>query len=436
MARLQVEVAGATVSVEPEDVLAWREVQPRDPEEARRIARESAAAYVVDNPRPDPDAQGAVNVPARQRMALLRRLAAGPATKRELLEAMRDAAGYVGGDDWRNRMDELRGHGKRGGGHTPLPIEHDVHSSLTETYRLTEAFPALSPDAAEALGVAKGALAALGGVGVRARAALEGMLPDVAESPIDSDRVDYPSEAVLGAFDAAMRSSRPVRMHYRRAQHGPKWYDAVVPRYYLTGDTAIGAYVVELDPATGRRRRGIQIPLDRLLAVEPAPDVEVADGALVDPEERLTLQVTDALLAVLTQRRLFGIDATAAREVDVDGEQLWEVEGTFNPDQGWETLRPLLAFTGSVRIAEPAWLGHALAVRCLEGLLTQLTHPARDDQPSYPRPDLADAAERLEGLGDDLIGVFETARSQLVPPAPPREPGKAAKVVPTGWSDA
>ncbi len=431
MARLQVEVEGQRISVDVDDVLAWRELAPSDPVEARRLAAEVAADYVVHNPRPTPDAQGGVNVPARQRMAMLRLLAAGPATKAELLATMRQAAGYVGGDDWRNRMDELRGRGQRGGGHTPLPIETGPDGAA-ETYRLTERFPALSPDATEALGVAKGTMSALGGVGARARAALDGMLPDVAPSPVEASRVDYPSDRVLGAFDAALRNATPVRMHYRRAQHGPKWYDAVVPRHYLTGDTAVGAYVVELDPTTGQRRRGFQIPLDRLVDVVPV-DVVVADGALDDPEVPLVLQVTDALLGVLRQRRLFDIDTRAAREVEVADGTVWEVEGRINPEIGWEALRPLLTFTGSVRIVEPAWLGHALAVRCVEGLLTQLTQPERGDQPSYPRRDLADAGERLEGLGTDLVGVFQTAHQLLVPPEPPRTGGKAAKVAPPGW---
>lgn len=139
--RTVVTIDGEDHAVEGEDVLAW---SGRDPATAGSdAAAEVAADYVRANPRPEPDAQGAANVPARQRMALLRRLAAGPATRPELLRAMRDGAGWVGASDWRNRMDELRGHGQRGGGHTPLPI---VHDERTGRYRLTEPFAALDDE--------------------------------------------------------------------------------------------------------------------------------------------------------------------------------------------------------------------------------------------------------------------------------------------------
>lgn len=185
MGRLQFEMDGRRRSVELDDVVAWDGLDPTtlDAPEARRRLQSAAVAYVEAHPRPAPDAQGGVNVPARQRMALLRRLAAGPATRTELLAAMRAAAGYVGGDDWRNRMDELRGHGQRGGGHTPLPL---VHDPATDTYRLTATFAELGPRAVAALGVAKAAVSALGEAGEAAREALDRLLPDVPAAPADA----------------------------------------------------------------------------------------------------------------------------------------------------------------------------------------------------------------------------------------------------------
>lgn len=176
MGRVRVTVGGTPYSLEGDDVLAWVDVADDRPVE---LSEELLTAYVVANPRPAPDAQGAVNVPARQRMALLRRLAAGPASRRELLTAMRDAAGYVGGDDWRNRMDELRGAGQRGGGHTPLPIDHDA---ATDTYRLTESFPALTASERDALGRVKAVLHDVddGGLAL-GRMVLNALLPDVPE---------------------------------------------------------------------------------------------------------------------------------------------------------------------------------------------------------------------------------------------------------------
>lgn len=175
--RIRVEVDGAGVSIEGEDVLAWLGERPDDDRAAAALAREHGADYIRDNPRPEPDAQGAVNVPARQRMALLRRLAAGPATRIELLAAMRDASGYVGGHDWRNRYDELRGHGKRGGGHTPLPLAHDVD---TDVYRLTAPFPVVRSDVRDRLGLVKAVAAAIDPEAARL---LEGLLPGLPVPP-------------------------------------------------------------------------------------------------------------------------------------------------------------------------------------------------------------------------------------------------------------
>lgn len=176
--RIRVEVDGAAVSVEGEDVLAWLGAErPDDDRAAAALAREHGPDYVRDNPRPEPDAQGAVNIPARQRMALLRRLAAGPATRAELLAAMRDAAGYVGAHDWRNRYDELRGHGKRGGGHTALPIAHDESDDV---YRLTSPFPVVRREVRDRLGLVKAIAAELD---PDAAALLEGLLPGLPATP-------------------------------------------------------------------------------------------------------------------------------------------------------------------------------------------------------------------------------------------------------------
>lgn len=174
MARLRVEVDGTVRSLERDDVLAWAGLDPgaAGPGDVGRAGE----AYVRAHPRPGPDAQGGVNVPARQRMALLRRLAAGPATRTDLLAAMRTSAGYVGGDDWRNRLDELRGRGKRGGGHAPLPIAVDEE---TDTYRLTEPFPTLSARDRETVGRLKAALT--DGGEDAALVLLDALLPGIAE---------------------------------------------------------------------------------------------------------------------------------------------------------------------------------------------------------------------------------------------------------------
>lgn len=176
MGRLRVEVDGTNRSVERDDVVAWAGLGDDAADRPEELHR-AADAYVRAHPRPRPDAQGAANVPARQRMAILRRLAAGPATRLELLATMRGVAGYVGGDDWRNRLDELRGSGKRGGGHEPLPIAADDDVG---TYRLTEPFPALSATDRETLGRLKASLADAGDE--TAREVLEALLPGLPEN--------------------------------------------------------------------------------------------------------------------------------------------------------------------------------------------------------------------------------------------------------------
>jgi hypothetical protein len=113
---------------------------------------------------------------------------------------MRAAAGYVGGDDWRNRLDELRGRGKRGGGHVPLPIAEDDE---TGTYRFTEPFPVLSPADRRTAGRAKRLVADHGDEA--ARLLLEALLPGIEE--VDEDQ---------GSSSGSQRSSPRTAASNRR----------------------------------------------------------------------------------------------------------------------------------------------------------------------------------------------------------------------------
>lgn len=196
------EVDGTPVSLDADDVRAWAGTGLPTTE----LGDEVLTAYVRANPRPARDAQGGVNVPARQRMAILRRLAAGPASRGELLAVMRAAAGYVGGDDWRNRMDELRGRGQRGGGHTPLPIEVDA---ATETYRFTESFPVLSSRERLALAQVKAALAGLGEQLELGRIVLDGLLPDVGVA--EPDQASPAGSSSKAAHGSSPRSAARKR---------------------------------------------------------------------------------------------------------------------------------------------------------------------------------------------------------------------------------
>lgn len=438
MARIRVEVDGETHSVERADVLAWAGV---DPERGRAgaVAESHATSYVRANPRPEPDAQGGVNVPARQRRALLRRLAAGPATKGELLSAMRDAAGYVGGDDWRNRMDELRGRGKRGGGHPALPI---VRERETDTYRLAESFPVLSEADRLELGRVKAVLRSAGTPVGRGRVLLDGLLPDVPVSPLGDAAVAYPSGDVLARLDEAIHGRHPVRIRWRgaggqgppdpdetdpdetggdqtgdgRGGDGPgdgseRVHGPVVPLGYLPGGAAVRVHVAALD-GDGRRVGGFDLPLDRVVEVEryegPAAPTEVGTG----PTTRLTLWVTPPLHDVLVRRSVLDLDG--GRTAAPGAPDLLEVEGAFPTELSWEVLRLLLRWSGSVRVLTPQWLATAYAQRCLDGLVSQLRRPGLRP-PGSPGPDPempGDRMERLRELSDDLAEALEG----LVPP--------------------
>ncbi len=426
--RIHVETDGGRVTVEGDDVLAWRGLEPEDAGSARALAEEHASTYVAAHPRPELDAQGAANIPARQRMALLRRLAAGPATRAELLATMR-SVGFVGGDDWRNRMDELRGRGKRGGGHTPLPLLHDEED---ETYRLTESFAALTPHDREDLAQAKGVLDAAGGLAERGRVLLDALLPDVGSSALARDRADLPSTDVLRRFDTAMRQGRAVRLAYRsRDNQPPATFEAIVPRAYVAGATSVRAYVIRLRP-DGTRDVGRQLAIDRLVDVQIRRDIEPAADVFADPSQRITLWVTPAARAALERRSLFELDLNDAGPVDPAFGDLVELTGTFNPELGAEVLRALLTWASAVRVIEPAWLAAGLAVRLAEGLVVQASRPDTDDRPFQPHPGDADSDDRVRSL-EEHLGVLTELVAKLQPPAPRRELGGTEPVAPTSW---
>lgn len=386
MVRIKVQVDTDTYSVDRDDVLAWAGRDP-DPGRATEEARAHAAAYVRANPRPERDAQGAVNTPARQRRALLRRLAAGPATRTELLAVMRRAAGYVGGDDWRNRMDELRGRGRRGGGHPELAM---VHDEPTDTYRLTESFPHLSEADRAELGRVKGLLRERGRLG-RGRVLLDGILPDVPASPLEDGVAAYPSQAALGRLDRALYERCPVELRYRPEEGGAEVHETVLPLAYLPGGTVAHVHVSRLDDA-GERVGGVVLPLDRVVEVGRCTAAPAPGGG--GPTTRLVLWVTEQLWDLLRTRPLLDLDPQPSH-APVPG--LLEVRGTFDRELSWELLRVLLRWAGSVRVVAPDWLAAAYTRRCLEGLVAQLRGPPG------PRP----AGDPLGGLADDLEAALE-----------------------------
>lgn len=90
--RLPASHGSETVYVDGRDVAAWSGTGLR-PDARDHAWAEGAAAYVDANPR-----AASEGIAGAQRLAILRRLAAGPATTVQLLAAMR-TVGWVGAND-------------------------------------------------------------------------------------------------------------------------------------------------------------------------------------------------------------------------------------------------------------------------------------------------------------------------------------------------
>lgn len=370
--KVKVDVDGQTVSVEGEDVLAWHDDAPKPAAGDGEVARSWAAAYVRANPRPIPDAQGGVNIPARQRMALLRRLAAGPATKVELLEAMRSAAGYVGGDDWRNRYDELRGHGKRGGGHLPLPIEHDVDA---DTYRLVESFATLSESQRRWLAHAKAALDERLGA---ATTVLDGLLPDVGLTDDAETVLDYTSSDAAATLDAAMQRAGIIELRYVDGRTDRPGALLCIPGDYVTTPHGLAVRVIEVDLA-GRRTGGRVIPLRGVREVILHPEVAPAPEALEARTTPLVLQTSTAGAAQLRDS-LHGLGISLDRQDD-DGTVV--LRGDLDVDVARDAVDVLLLSAEPVRVVHPRWLAIGISLSALRSWVAQ----------ADASPNLAPAAE-------------------------------------------
>lgn len=358
--KVKTDVDGRTISVEGEDVLAWVG-DPTAPDTSDGdAARARAEAYIRANPRPDPDAQGGVNIPARQRMALLRRLAAGPATKTELLEAMRRAAGYVGGDDWRNRYDELRGHGKRGGGHLPLPIQHDEAS---DTYRLIETFATLSDGQRRSLAHAKAALDERMG---QATVVLDGLLPDVTVVDEPAWQLDYASSDALATLDLALERAAAIELRHLDDRRGRRAALLGVPKAYVTTPGGLAVHLVEIDPA-GHRVAGAVVSIRDVRDVILHPEVEIDPLALEPVTTPLHLRAeADVATRLIEALAALGIDV--ARPTGGDGVVL---VGELDVDLARQALDALLLVGGGVTVRSPSWLAAGAGVIALRLWLAQ-----------------------------------------------------------------
>lgn len=327
--------------------------------------------YVAEHPRTGRTSDA-------QRLALLRRLAAGPAHRIELLAALR-SAGYVGATDLENRLRELKAGDTRAAGRTGLTL-----TTEGDQVALAESFPALDDPDRRALGFAKVMVGRLDGpMAQRASIALDRLLPDVATAAATS-AASYPaSPADLERFHAALETRRPVRIRYFSLNRGATGTYTVVPVQYVTVGTTIKAICVDTDSA-GTAGVERQFALDRLSAVEELPTWRAPRAAALQLQrERIVLHVTDPLYRVMRDRDLFGIatDISATQDASDDS---WRVTGEFPVALAWDVLEQLCAWAGSAQVWEPLWLVNAVVRRLTAGL--RLMQEGADFELVKPEP--------------------------------------------------
>ena len=386
-----------TVLVDGRDVGSWEGLRGApDPDD--ETWQERAASYVLAHPRPRSGHAEA------QRLALLRRLAAGPVSTPAALEALR-TAGWVGASDLENRIRELRGRG-RGAGVGGIA----VHSAGGRHW-LSEPLPALDEAPAKALGFAKAMTARLDGPMAEASArALDDLLPGL--SPVA--RAGAPPRAglaTLETFHTALTERRPARLRYDSRNTGVTRELDVVPIEYVTLGGTVKAICVEVDADGNRVGQDRQLALEHIVDVALHDDwTEPAADALVPVRDRLLLVVPEGLCQVIRERDLFGTAAfpPVALEGDLDA---YALEGFFPRALAWDVMEQLCAWAGSVQVREPLWLVNAVCRRLRSGLREMETAAGFD----LVKPD-ADArfASHLDAV------TWEPEQ----PPADPRGPAR------------
>lgn len=323
--------------------------------------RERAARYVELHPRPR-GRGGTTGIAAAQRLALLRRLAAGPATTEELLAALR-TTGWVGASDLANRLRELRAADSRAGSDAGLALTADG-----DRVALAEPFPALSPADRQALAFAKAMVGRVSGpIAARALAALDGLLPDLPAAAGARTSARYRATAsTLAAFDSALVDRRPIRVRYFSRNTGRESSYELVPIEYATLGATVKALCVPVDAQGQRAGTDRQFALDRVIGVTDLTDwAPPARDALRLRRSRMTLEVADSLYQVMRERDLFGIGSSEAVEIDHD---VWRVSGTFPDALAWDAMEQLCAWAGSAQVHEPLWLVNAVSRRLRAGL--------------------------------------------------------------------
>lgn len=330
--------------------------------------------YIAEHPRSGRSSEA-------QRLALLRRLAAGPATRAELLAVMR-RAGWVGADDLENRMRELRSTDRRGAGRAGLSVSGDG-----VTWRFDEPFADLDPADRRALGFAKAMVGRLDGpLAHRATSALERLLPGVrSTTAAPHGGAGYPaSPGDLEKFSEALEARTPIRIRYFSLNRGVLGTYTVVPVEYVTVGATVKAICFLVD-AQGQVEREMQLALDRLTSVEPLTDWPVPSEAELQLERtRIVLHVTDELYRVMRDRNVFDI----AGEIDAGQDphdDSWRVTGSFPVVLAWDVMEQLCAWAGSAQVREPLWLVNAVVRRLTAGL--RVMAEGDDFEVVKPEPD-------------------------------------------------
>lgn len=358
--RLQAAADGRVVAVDGRDVAAWcGAAGPPDPGD--QAWGERATAYVAAHPR-----AASAGVAPGQRLALLRRLAAGPASLGELLATLRTAVGWVGADDLENRLRDLRGGDRRAGeAHTGLPLRREG-----DRVWLAEPFPLLDEDDRRALGFTKAMIGQLDvPLAASASATLEHLLPGVAPGAGVRSPQRYQARAEdFARFEAAREERRAVQVRYFSLNSGRVGTYRLVPVEYVTVGATVKAICVQVGDE-GRRVEDLdrQFALDRLLAVavvDGQPATPAADLAL--RRSAIVLEMSEVLYEVLRQRDVFGLGTVEGTPLGYEG--AWRVEGTFPMALSWDVMEQLCAWSGQVQVREPLWLVNAVLRRLRAGL--------------------------------------------------------------------
>jgi hypothetical protein len=351
---------GEAVAVDARDVAAWHGstwTPESDPDDWAEVAD----AYVAAHPR-----SASQGVGAGQRLVLLRRLAAGPASTAELLAALR-RVGWVGASDLENRLRDVRARDARaGGGQVGLDVVAEEGQ-----HRLVEPFPLLDDADRRALGFAKAMVGGLDGpLAGAAAASLDHLLPGVAAGRGQRAHPQYRARPQdYERFEEARVERRGVRVRYFSLNSGRTWTYLLVPVEYVTLGSTLKAICVAVD-GDGRRTedRERQFAMDRLLGVERVegqPRTRPRDLRLERSE--LVMDVTAALFAVLRQRNVFGL-GDPREAVELGYEDTWRVRGEFPQALAWDVMEQLCAWAGQVQVREPLWLVNAVVRRLAAGL--------------------------------------------------------------------